>query len=62
MRWPKNPRVETRGELVDVGVGMAHLMVGLLVEVEVVVGKVLWKNFPASTRCYNKGGRFRSFM
>ena len=42
----------------EVDWGTAHLMVGSLVRVEVVAGKVHNKIFPVEAMCSNDGGRF----
>ena len=42
----------------DVDRGTAHLMVGSLVRVEVIAGKVHQKNFPIAARYSDGSGRF----
>ena len=51
-----------QGSFQGVDQGTEHLMVGSQVGVEVVSEKVHQKNFPATVRCSDVGGRFQRFL
>ena len=50
------------GSFQGVDQGTMHLMVGSSTGVEMFVGKVHQKNFPATIRCSDGVGRLRSFL